>query len=212
MKRHRKVIWRRYTLAAMICLLLCGCLQTPATGPQDAPVLSSDEEGLQFQSADRPPSPRTLYATAEILAAQGKDSECESVLRRCVGQYPSFIPSYNRLAELLMRQGRMYQAKDILAMALTISPEDPVLLNNLGMCHLMQKQYRKALDCFTEAGRVPESEKYRANMATALGLLGRNEEALALLRQVLPEEQANHNAEVLRRAFQTQGTPERTSG
>ncbi len=55
---------------------------------------------------------------------------------------------------------------------------------------------------FTEAaGLVPESEKYRANMATALGLLGRQEESLALLQQVLPHDKAERNAEVLRKAY-----------
>ena len=37
-------------------------------------------------------------------------------------------------------------------------------------------------------------------MATSLGMLGRDAEALALLRQILPEREAVHNADVLRRA------------
>ena len=53
---------------------------------------------------------------------------------------------------------------------------------------------------------MPESEKYRANMATALGLLGRHEESLALLEQVLPEDKARHNAEILRKAWERQAT------
>ncbi len=57
------------------------------------------------------------------------------------------------------------------------------------------------------AGLVPASEKYRANMATALGLMGRQEEALALLQQILPEDKAKYNAEVLRIAHENEARP-----
>ena len=156
---------------------------------------------LQDPQGDRPPTARTLYSMADILATQGKDAECEFVLRRCIGQYSQFTPAYNSLAELQMRQGRVHEAVETLSVALDNSPQDPVLRNNLGMCFLVRKEYDKALEQFTvAAGAVPESEKYRANMATALGLLGRGDESLALLSQILPEAQAKHNAEILCRA------------
>jgi serine/threonine-protein kinase len=145
---------------------------------------------------------------ADILATQGKDTDCEFVLRRCIHEHPQFTPAYNSLAELQMRQGRVHEAIDILSEALRVRPRDPVLLNNLGMCFLVRKQYEKALELFLlAAGVVPESQKYRANTATALGLLGRHEESLALLQQVLPEDQARSNAEILRRACEKEADP-----
>jgi Flp pilus assembly protein TadD len=157
---------------------------------------------------DQPPNAKTLYSMADILATQGKDAQCEFVLRRCVQEHPRFTPAYNSLAELQMRQGRVHEAVAVLSKALEIRPKDPVLLNNLGMCFLIRKEYGKALDQFTQAGGlVPESEKYRANMAIALGLLGRHEESLALLEQVLPEDKARHNAEILRKARERQANP-----
>lgn len=45
-----------------------------------------------------------------------------------------------------------------------------------------------------------ENARYRANTAVALGLMGRDEESLSLLRKVLPEGQAEHNLQVLREA------------
>ena len=145
---------------------------------------------------------------AEILATQGKDAECEFVLKRCVQEYPRFTPAYNSLAELQMRQGRVHEGIDTLVTALKSRPRDPVLLNNLGMCLLLRKEYGQALERFTDAaGLVPESEKYRANMAAALGLLGRQEESLALLQQILPRDKAEYNAEVLRKARDKQTHP-----
>ena len=150
---------------------------------------------------DRPPTQKTLFTMAGILATQGKDRQCEFVLRRCIQEYPQFMPAYNHLAELLMRQGRANEAVLVLTAALQIRPEDPVLLNNLGMCLMIRREYANALQHFTQAaGLQPENKKYRANMATALGLLGRHEESLSLLQQCLLEQQASHNAQVLREA------------
>ncbi len=204
-KSHRSSgVSVRYIGVCIACLtLLCGCAE---------PTRSSFNGGKQPTppevKPDEPPSAKTLYSMAEILAGQGKDKECEFILRRCIQEYPRFTPAYNRLSELQMRQGRVHEAIATLNKALEIRPKDPVLLNNLGMCFLMRKDYDKALDRFTQAGGlVPENEKYRANMATALGLLGRQEESLALLEQVLPQDKAKHNAEVLQKAYERQTPP-----
>lgn len=186
-------------VGALCMVFLSGCVQPSPSAVQGQVRLSGHQTESPVQEADLPPSARTLKAMADILATQGKDAECEFVLRRCMQQYPRFTPAHNTLAELLMRQGRLHQAAAVLAQALAVFPQDPVLLNNLGMCHLLQREYEKSLACFTQAaGIVPEREKYRANMATALGLLGRHEESLALWQQILPQEEARRNVNVLR--------------
>jgi Flp pilus assembly protein TadD len=138
---------------------------------------------------------------ADILAAQGKDSECEYVLQRIIQQEPRFLPAYNSLAELQMRQRRISEAIKTISSGLQIYPKDPVLLNNLGMCWMVRRDYEKAMEMFTRAaGVMPGNTRYRANMATALGLMGRDEESLSIFRQILPENQAAHNLNVIREA------------
>ncbi len=197
-----------YTLACALCLVvLCGCSQPGQSSSPNGPRFDKVQSEPETRP-DEPPNAKTLYSMADILATQGKDAQCEFVLRRCVQEYPQFTPAYNSLAELQMRQGRVHEAVAVLSKALEDRPKDPVLLNNLGMCFLVRKEYDKALDQFTRAGGlVPESEKYRANMAIALGLLGRDEESLALLEQVLPADKARHNAEILRKARERQANP-----
>jgi Flp pilus assembly protein TadD len=195
----------RVCLLGLSVFLVCGC-SSPSPSRSTARF---DKPPAAAPPRDLPPSAKTLYSMAEILAAQGKDKESEFVLRRCLQEHAHFTPAYNSLAELQMRQGRIHEAVDTLAAALKIRPRDPVLLNNLGMCLLLRKEYVRALECFTSAaGLVPENERYRGNMATALGLLGRQEESLALLQQILPRDKADYNAEVLRRAHdkETGGT------
>lgn len=198
-------------LYPVFLMMLCLCSVSPFLGGCTDPAQSNlngasraEKPESKFESQrDQPPNAKTLYAMADILATQGKDSECELVLRRCIQQYPHFVPAYNNLAELEMRRGRPKEASKVLTLAVNLRPRDPVLLNNLGMSYLAQREYEKALEHFTNAASVaPDNGKYRANMATALGLLGRLSESAALLHDLLPEEEARHNVELLRQAHE----------
>jgi Flp pilus assembly protein TadD len=201
-KNMRLIVLNRFVLllgGVLACLFCFGGCSEPVRSRSN---MSStvDQSELEFQrNRDRPPTVKTLYAMADILATQGKDPECEFMLKRIIQEHPQFFPAYNSLAELQLRQGRVDEAIDTIARGLRIHPRDPVLLNNLGMCWMVHKDYKKALEMFTKAaGVMPANTRYRANMAVALGLLGRYEESLSLFRQVLPEDQANHNLSVLR--------------
>ena len=185
---------------------VAGCMEE--TGTASGPESLLNNQDIAFQEGrDRPPSAKTLYAMADILAKQGRDRECELMLKRLIGEYPQYLAAYNSLAELQMRQNRVRQAMDTLSKGLQIHPSDPVLLNNLGICWLTRKDYDKALEMFTKAaGVVPENARYRANMAVALGLMERYDESLSLFKQVLPKDQAKHNLEVLRQAAEGTST------
>jgi len=197
----RVVIVISLCMMGFLCILcIGGCSESAASGTNTDWVMDKSE--LEFQSqSNNPPTAKTLCAMADILATQGRDSECEYVLKRIIQDNPKFLPAYNSLAELQMRQGKTIAAIETLQHALTINPEDTVLLNNLGMCWIVRRDYENALKMFTKAaGIMPENVKYRANMAVALGLMGRDEESLSLFKQILPEDQANHNMSILREA------------
>lgn len=198
---------RRLDIVISLCMvgfiyMLCvsGCSESANPGTNTDWVMDKSE--LEFQKQDNnPPTAKTLCAMADILATQGRDSECEYVLKRIIQDNPKFLPAYNSLAELQMRQGKTIAAIETLQHALAINPEDTVLLNNLGMCWIVRRDYEDALKMFTKAaGIMPENMKYRANMAVALGLMGRDEESLSLFKQLLPDDEANHNLNVLREA------------
>ncbi len=192
-------------LAVGAAALVTGCgpdSEAKSWGKREAPT--ADEA---FQAGkDLPPTPRTLYAVAKVYRSQRRDAECEALLRRILAEQPRFLPAYCDLAEVQMQQRRIDDAQQTLAAGLRIAPKDPVLMNNLGMCRLVQADYQGALDAFTQAvAAVPHDPRYRANMAVVLGLLGREEESLALYEQVLSGEDAAANLTVLRRARQAVG-------
>ena len=182
-----------------LSLVFGGCasgLDRGASYDRDA---EADEEFAN--AANRPPTPKTLYALARILAAQGRDKECGAVLTRSIRKYPKFLPAYCDLAELHMRNQRSSNAMRVLAAGLSVSRKDATLLNNMGMCHVFRREYERALEMFTRAvAAAPDDGRYRANMAMALGMLGRYEESFSLYRQVLPVADARHNVAALREA------------
>ncbi len=188
-----------FLLLWVICVCCFAGCSEPVASKSNMNLPQNGSNSESEVQTDRPPTVKTLYAIAEILASQGRDNECELVLKRILREYPKFLPAYNSLAELQMRQRHVNEAIKTISKGLAISPRDSVLLNNLGMCWIIRRDYEKSLVAFTTAaGVVPENVRYRANMAVALGLMGRYEESLALFKQILPEGQANHNVSVIR--------------
>lgn len=185
-----------FAAAAAVVLGLFGCApqQKADSSIKNNPPVSMEDPF----DPDRPPTPKTLYVMADILMTQGRDAQAEVLLKRIVAEDPQYFPAYNRLAELQIRQRRIPEAIAVLSSGLEVNPDDPVLLNNLGMCWLIRKEYSLALEYFTmAAGLAAENTRYRSNMATSLVLLGRRDEALALYEQILPKEEALENIQIL---------------
>ena len=162
---------------------------------------SFDREDLLEIASDvhQPPTAKTLYAMSRILTSQGRGDQGELVLLKLVAEYPGFIPAYCDLAEFRMRQGRLDDAVETLSKGLRIAPKDPTLLNNAGVCSLLRGDFEEALSNFSIAAEVmPREARYRANMALALGMMGRYDESLDLYKEVLPAEDAAHNLNVVR--------------
>ena len=191
----QKTGWGVVCVLAM--MLGLGCVKSDSVSPAKTVNQPPAEDPFD---PDRPPTAKTLYLMADMLSLQGKDTEAEQIYRRILTEYPDFPPAYNKLALLLMRQRRIQEAMQVLKTGLQRRPSDPVLLNNTGMCWLIRKQYPNALEYFTKAAAVvPENTRYRSNMATALALMGRWDEAKSLYEQIIPKEQAEHNIRILQK-------------
>ena len=110
----------------VIAVVSVGCAQKTQT--DTAKDFSAKDTDYQFQSSgNRPPTAKTLYAMAKILAAQGKDTECEYVLARIIREYPDFCPAYCDMAELRMRQDRVNDAMASLRAGLQVCPQAATL-------------------------------------------------------------------------------------
>lgn len=193
---RRQLRQQMLNLVGLFCILiLCGCTASKST-------CKGNMFDKGFDSARDPrPTARTLATMATILTSQGKFSESEALLRKAIQEHPEYVPAYDHLAELYMHVGNTELAILTLSAGLEQNPDNPRLLNNLGMCWLVRKDYEKALEAFVKsAGLAPNKAKYRSNMAVALAMLGRYEEARSLFEQVMTAKESEHNLRVLREA------------
>ena len=182
---------------AAATVLLGGCAsQERKYDYSDSP---GDRLAEEFElGADRPPTARTLYALARVLNYEERDDECRYILNRAIREDPKFTPAYSELAEIHLRNDRIDEALKVLEIGLRIAPQEPILLNNYGMCWMLSEEYGKALETFTRASELyPNDEKFKGNRAAALGMLGRYDEALDAYLELMPSYDAHYNLGVV---------------
>ena len=186
------------TLAA--CLALGAPLTIGCVSPSDMRETRSPElRGVSFDEAGyRVPSIETLESLAHVLAVQGNDVQGEVVLHRLIDHYPAYTPAYNELAELHLRKDEPESALKALEAGLRVSPEDLVLLNNVGMFHILGGDHAAAIAAFDRAlAKHPDDVRTLANKALATGLGGDEGEALALYMEALSLWEAHYNLGVI---------------
>jgi tetratricopeptide (TPR) repeat protein len=151
--------------------------------------------------SNKPPTAETMYGYSKILLSQGRAVESIAVSRNIIQQHPGFVRAYNTLAEAHLLLGQMEEAIEALMAGLQRSPDDSILLNNLGMVFFIERRYEDALPQFERAVTArPEERRYRANKAATLAMLGRTAEAAMLYRQIVRPAEVESNIEILKRA------------
>ncbi len=180
-----------------LSVALAGCANSNgANASYDAGP--SAEDITWADGANRPPSPKTLLALSQLMISQGRFDQAQFTLARIIVEHPEFMAAYVELAELNLQLRRIHTAQEVLERGLAISPHDPVLLNNLGMCWFFRKDFDQAADQFLLAvASGPDNARYRANLALTLGMAGRYEECLAAYLQVLRSGDAHYNLAVI---------------
>ena len=189
---RRSVPSRGLRPAAVLALALaCGCSSPPG---------GSEAERFEL-GAGKQPEMSTRLSLAHIRAQQGREREAEAMLQQIVAESPECAPAWVELASVGLKQGLVDGAIAVLRQAAEIHPDDPVVLNDLGLCLLLRGEASQAVDLFGRAAAMAlEDARPRANLALALGLSGRFEESEALYRQLLPAADVEHNLALLRAA------------
>jgi serine/threonine-protein kinase len=184
-------------MSAASAMAMSGGCASHAAAVADPPPQSKEE--IEFEnSANRPPTARTLYEMGQMAAAEKKDDQAQVIFTKVVREHPDFLPAYCGLAEIQMRQRQIEEAMKTLNAGLQRSPKNAILINDLGMCQMVDRDFTAALASFTCASSLaPDVIRYRSNMAAALGMLGRYEESLAIYCQLMPASDAHFNLAVL---------------
>jgi Flp pilus assembly protein TadD len=99
----------------------------------------------------------------------------------------------------LDRLGRHEEARHYYNNALKIKPEEPSVLSNLGMSYLLSKQLASAEQALRRAHDGDRTDRrIRQNLALAIGLQGRVDEAESIVAAGLPPDEAAESVSTLK--------------
>jgi Flp pilus assembly protein TadD len=142
--------------------------------------------------------------TVRVLASKGDTAGAVQVARKMLLEHPEAVESYAETAELLVAGGRYREAVDLLSAGLEVLPENALLCNNRGLCHLLLGDLQGATSDFERAYQADRYDAdYVGNLALVRALAGGAEaerEARALWARVLSEEAVEANLRQARKA------------
>ncbi|WP_438750724.1 tetratricopeptide repeat protein [Pararhizobium sp. O133] len=142
----------------------------------------------------------------EVLAAYGKSQAAAGQLEQALNtitraQTPDRPDWRLKSAEgaILDQLGRAGEARQRYRDALDIQPNEPTVLSNLGMSYLLNKDLKTAETYLRSAVEQPAANSsVRQNLALAVGLQGRFQEAEKIASAELSPDQAEANVKYLR--------------
>ena len=151
---------------------------------------------------------------AQIASAYGKalaaSGDFDTALRVVRAANSLTMPDWRLLSAegaILDQIGNPTEARRAYENALKIAPDEPTVLNNYGLSYLLTNETANAETMLRRAAASPRADsRVRPNLALALGLQGKFQEAEKVARAELAPEQAEQNLAYLRKMLAERST------
>ncbi len=125
-----------------------------------------------------PDSPDLLYDRAMAAEKINRLDLVESDLRHLIALKPNYAHAYNALGYTLAdRTPRLKEALELLEKALSLSPDDPFILDSMGWALFKSKRYAEAADMLRRAHAAQPDPDIAAHLGEALWMNGDKDEA-----------------------------------
>ncbi len=132
----------------------------------------------------QPDQPEILYETALSAEKLGYVDVLEHHLRRLMVLEPDSAQAYNALGySLADRNLRLDEAAKLIDKALSLTPDDPFILDSKGWLLFRQGKPTAALEVLQKAFAQKPDAEIAAHIGEVLWALGRTDEALAVWRE-----------------------------
>ncbi len=160
---------------------------------------------MQQVAITHPEDRQVLAAYGKALAGAGQLPKALGVIERA---YTPDNPDWRLLSAqgaILDQMSQPEEARKVYRKALDIRPNEPSILSNLGMSHLLTGDLKTSESYLRNAISSPVADsRVRQNLALVVGLQGRFGEAEKIASAELPPEQARANIAYLRRILSEQ--------
>ncbi|HET9717523.1 MAG TPA: tetratricopeptide repeat protein [Pseudolabrys sp.] len=161
---------------------------------------------LEQASIRNPRSMPLLGAYGRALADAGQYQKALDTLERAHTPDSPDWRILNAQGAVLDQMGRHAEAQRHYSAALKIIPDEPSVLSNLGLSYLLTKDLKKAeLTLRRAVAQANAGPKVRQNLALAIGLQGRFDEAEKIASADLPADEAAANVAYLRQMLAQKG-------
>lgn len=141
-----------------------------------------------------------LAAYAKALTAAGRFEEALQVISQAHTQARPDWRLLSAQGTILDQVGRHADARAAYSSALSIQPDEPTVLSNLGMSYVLEGNLVEAERTLRQAvaGGQRIDPRVRGNLALVVGLQGRFDEAMQIAQQDLSPQEAEANINYLR--------------
>lgn len=154
---------------------------------------------LQRTMVQNPKDTAVASAYGKALAEAGAFQEALKVVRDANSPRTPDWRLTSAEGAIQDQLGNAQEARRLYDDALKIAPDEPSVLNNLGLSYLLTNELPKAEKTLRQAANSPRADgRIRQNLALVIGLQGRFDEATRVASQDLPADQAQANIAYLR--------------
>ncbi len=162
---------------------------------------------LQDAMLKSPKDPLVAAAYGKALASNGDFDQALKVIRSANSPTSPDWRLLSAEGAINDQIGNSAAARSIYLTALKIAPEEPTILNNLGLSYLLTNDLKSAEQTLRRAAANPQADsRIRQNLALVLGLEGRFNEAEQVARAEMSADQADANVAYLKSMLAQQNT------
>jgi len=145
---------------------------------RDAGQLHAAYDLLDSELSAQPEQPELLYESALLAERLGRTDILETRLRALIRLRPEHAHAHNALGYALAdRNERLGEAQELIARALSFSPEDPFILDSMGWVLFRRGDNAGALGYLQRAYSIRRDAEIAAHLGEVLWVMGRRDEA-----------------------------------
>ncbi len=164
------------------------------------------ESAINYYSASLKarPTASNFFNLANAYWYSGNTTQAKKYISESIALSPNYYKAHSVNGNVALTEGNTLEASRSFEKALAQKPDDILSLGNLGLCHLLMKNYSAALALFDKAEKLaPQLNTILLNKADAENLSGDVESAKTKYKKIIDSiDPKNKNGEALRNLAQ----------